>query len=520
MVKKFTSTIAGGAIFITLIGLIGRGLGVIRESIFANYFGLSQKYDLYLVAIVFPVTINSIFIYFTQNFYIPKYHQLKIESEEKAKNFTNSVFWFFAGFGILTSVILIIFSDVIINAYVITKDINQINIAISIFRIFIFSIPFGFSSSILSAILQANYEFKFPPFSQLFLNVFIILTVVLFSNGIGIFSIAWGNLIGVIFQFAYLYLKTTKLITLEINHIKISYVKKIFDISFISILLIEILGQVYLLSDRYFLHSVESGGIAALNYSYNIYLLPISIISMALATAMLPRLSSLISEGAKVELTRNMNLFIEVTLFLFTPIAIIFFFDGDVIIKILFQRGKFLLNDTIITSNTLKLYTLSLIFFATYSGINRLLYSTKMIRQLLTVVILAAISKIFFNFILVEYFEQDGLALSTSISFLILFVGSYIILIYKKIIFISYFFIKNFALNIFNGFASYIIINLIFQSLFGEGVILRLIMINLFITMYIINANVTKQKSLQLFIGTAKAIPVFNFIQKEENRIG
>ena len=352
MSKKFSSTVAGGAIFITVIGLLSRLLGLVRESIFASFFGLTQDYNLYLIAVVFPVTINSVFIYFTQNYYIPKYFEFKNKSDSDASEFNNSVFWFLIGLGFLITIFLYLFSTQIISAYLSIDNPIQLNTVANVFKILVLSIPFGFSSSILSAMLQANYEFKFPSFSQLFLNLSIIIIVILFSKEIGIFAIAWGFLVGMILQFLYLLFKTIKITTLKIKVPSFPDMIKIFDVSLIIILFIEIVGQIYPLSDRYFLNLVDEGGIAALNYSFNIFLLPITIISMSVSTALLPRLSSLLSDGTKSELSRSMNLFFEVMLFMFVPIVFILFFDGDIIIRILFQRGKFLSNDTFITFNT------------------------------------------------------------------------------------------------------------------------------------------------------------------------
>ena len=514
MSKKFSSTVAGGAIFITVIGLLSRLLGLVRESIFASFFGLTQDYNLYLIAVVFPVTINSVFIYFTQNYYIPKYFEFKNKSDSDASEFNNSVFWFLIGLGFLITIFLYLFSTQIISAYLSIDNPIQLNTVANVFKILVLSIPFGFSSSILSAMLQANYEFKFPSFSQLFLNLSIIIIVILFSKEIGIFATAWGFLVGMILQFLYLLFKTIKITTLKIKVPSFPDMIKIFDVSLIIILFIEIVGQIYPLSDRYFLNLVDEGGIAALNYSFNIFLLPITIISMSVSTALLPRLSSLLSDGTKSELSRSMNLFFEVMLFMFVPIVFILFFDGDIIIRILFQRGKFLSNDTFITFNTLRFYSLSLVFFAIYSGINKLLYGSKMIKQLFLIVITAALSKIVLNFILVKIMKQDGLALSTSISFFILFAGGYLTLISKKIISTNLLFIKNVTINIINIILSYVSVKIFFYLLFGEELVYRILLLFAVLLVYLINSIIIKREALQVFIRTIKSVPLFNNIQK------
>ena len=63
MNQKFTSTIAGASIFISIVGLLSRGLGFIREMIFANNFGLETEFDLYLVGAVLPISIKSVILY-------------------------------------------------------------------------------------------------------------------------------------------------------------------------------------------------------------------------------------------------------------------------------------------------------------------------------------------------------------------------------------------------------------------------------------------------------------------------
>ncbi|NUM61450.1 MAG: hypothetical protein HUU44_04770, partial [Ignavibacteriaceae bacterium] len=81
MSKKFTSTIAGASIFISLLGLISRGLGFIREIIFANNFGLEKEFDLYLVGAVLPITINTILLYIGQNYFIPEFQKINSSNQ-------------------------------------------------------------------------------------------------------------------------------------------------------------------------------------------------------------------------------------------------------------------------------------------------------------------------------------------------------------------------------------------------------------------------------------------------------
>jgi putative peptidoglycan lipid II flippase len=508
MVKRFSSTVAGGAIIITVVGLLGRGLGVIRESIFANYYGLSNSFDLYLIATVFPITINSIILYFAQNYFIPRYHYLKNKSEDESKQFVSASFWLFTFLGILTAVILFVFSEIIISSYLQNENPINVGIALKIFRIFLFTIPAGFSISILSSILQSQYQFKSPSISQLYLNLSIIIVVIFFSDQIGIFAIAFGYLAGISIQLFYLIKKVNNIIDLNFKLVSKRYIVSLFDKRLLIILLIEASGQVFLVADRYFFDDVDAGGIASLNYAYHIYLLPVTIFAISLATAIFPKLSDLSNIDSSTELRRSMKSFFSINVFLFVPIAFILFAYGDVIIKILFERGRFSYEDTQITYTTLQFYTISLLFFSLYAGLNKLIFSFGFIKELFIISMFITLLKITFNYLFVIELKQYGLALSTSVSYFILFAGSYIILLRRQVLNNQIEFMKILFLNLTNGLLSYFVCDLLFSVVNWHGLISEVMQIICFIFIFIYNSKLMKLSDLDIIINSLRNIPI------------
>ena len=298
MKQKFTSTIAGASIFITAGLLIGRGLGLIREVIFANYFGLSAEYDLYLVATVLPVTINSIVLYVAQNFFIPNYNSAKNKSEKEAVEFLGFSVWSFFFGGLVISLILFVLADNLFRIYLPGASVKTFESTIILFRIVLIAIPIFSVSSVLSAYLQARFEFRLPSLSQLLLNIALIILVLAFHSSMGVKAIAIGYVAGAILQLLLLFYFVQK----EVKLFRIKFFTKKKYLSFVSsslliIVVIESISQLFMLSDRYFYKSVDPGGIAALNYAIHLYLLPLSIISMAISTAIFPALSKSINEN-------------------------------------------------------------------------------------------------------------------------------------------------------------------------------------------------------------------------------
>jgi len=249
MKQKFTSTIAGASIFITAVLLIGRGLGLIREVIFANYFGLSAEYNLYLVATVLPITINSIILYIAQNYFIPNFNSAKKNSENEAVEFAGSSVWLFLFGGLIISLILFVLSDKIFSIYLPNASAKSFESTISLFKIVLIAIPIFSVSSIFSAYLQARFEFKLPSLSQLLLNIALIILVLAFHSSMGVTAIAIGYVVGAILQLSLLLYFVQR----EASIFQVKFITKIKYFRFVSgslifIVVIESLSQLFMLS--------------------------------------------------------------------------------------------------------------------------------------------------------------------------------------------------------------------------------------------------------------------------------
>ncbi len=500
MSKNFTSTVAGASILITAVGLIGKGLGLVREIVFANFFGLNAQYDLYLVGAVLPLTISSIILYLGQNYFIPNYNKIKFKNPDDAQRFTNSTFWLFTFGSVVSSLLLLFLSKFILKLYLQQESVPVFDSALQVFRIFLITIPLNASFSILAAYLQAEFEFKSPAYSQLFLNIAVIILVVIYSSKAGIYVIPYGYVIGSLFQLFFLLFRIRNKIKLNLlEFIKSKNGFSIINYSLIITVLIESISQIYLLADRYFFNLVPQGGISALNYAINIFLLPVTIISVALSTAIFPKLSYSFSSNDKEDLEYKLNSFYSVNLYLFVPISIILIFYGDLIIRILFQRGEFNLNATIMTFDVLRFYALSLIFYSTYAVINKLIYSANLIKDLLLITVIGSLVKIVLNFVLVGKYQQTGLAISTVVSYVFFFFCG-MVLISIKLKLKSKKFVNELLFNAANGLVSYLISEILVNNFPSNNYFInsffRLVS---FVIIYTVNSIIINQNAVKLF---------------------
>ena len=71
----------------------------------------------------------------------------------------------------------------------------------------------------------------------------------------------------------------------------------------------------------------------------------LSILSIAMSTAIFPRFVQCINNNTSGELESVFNESIKINVAIFVPITILFLFYGDFILKLFFQRGKFHLTE-------------------------------------------------------------------------------------------------------------------------------------------------------------------------------
>ena len=487
---SFVSSMAGASIVLVLISLLSKGIGFFREILYASTFGLSMEFDLYLVSAAIPITINTAVIYIGQHYFVPTYHKLKINSNNEALKFFNSSFYSFLLGGLVISIILALFSSSIISFFVTEQTSSVRTLSTNLFLLFLLTIPLNAGISILSSYMQSELKFIWPAISQLLINLILIGMLITVSDRLNIYvlpiAIAAGNFIAFA-VLSFILLDNIKLP--EINFFKKMKVEG-HEILFLLII-IEFVALSFPIIDRYFYTQIPEGGIAALNYAFTIYSMPVSIITLALITVIFPKFSKEAGEN-KEELKIALKKGININVFIMVPITFVLLFNGYEIIKLFYERGEFSVSNTFITNKVLLLYSYSLVFYSTYLVIIKLLYSLSMHLSILIISVVGFILKILLNYILVTDYQQNGLALSTSAVFLFLFLAGFFIAGKKLNLNLNVHCIKVIIYNSFNALISYCTAFLVFRLLELNDLINFFLKVILFLIVYAVNATLIK----------------------------
>jgi putative peptidoglycan lipid II flippase len=507
--SKTVYSIASASLVLSSLSLMSKGIGFIREIIYAKTFGLSSEYDLFLSSTALIIVINTAFIFLIQHYFIPAYNRLKKESPETADDFFNYTFWWSIIIGIILAFILYLLAKPLLFSYL--PGVNKIRLdkGVQIFSIFLLTIPFNCGISVVSAYMQAKFRFVYPAMSQIVLNIVVIILVFFFSDKMKIFILPIGFVLAHIIAFILLLKPVIGILKLKFNKLlnwgrgTIEYDKLLF------LAIIEFLSLSYVLVDRYFISRLPEGGLAAMNYAIVIFALPISIISIPLNTTMFSRFARNhvhSPENMKTDLFMSM----KINNFIIIPLGFILYFWGEEILRLFFQRGAFNSNSTYLTYQVLKYYTIGLVFYSGYLIFVKFFYSINKYKTVMWLSIFAFVLKIIFNLCLVNNYVQNGLAFSTSLIYIFLFFSGYYFLnkVYLK---------DNSRIAglqvlyyLLNGLISYLFTTLLiscFESLRG----LPLIIINIFVfnLIYVCNSYLIGDKEGQLI-----TTPVYALLKK------
>jgi putative peptidoglycan lipid II flippase len=182
-----------------------------------------------------------------------------------------------------------------------------------------------------------------------------------------------------------------------------------------------------------------------------------------------------------------MNKLFSLSFLFFIPIISIFLLQGDQVVRLFLERGNFDSLSTKTTNEVLFYLSLSLIFYVIYSFLNKFLYSLQKTNFLLLLTVSVLIIKFGMNYFLVENFKQNGLAISTSLSYLIFFIFAFIkVRSELKLKFNNKIF-NSLLFYLFNAVFSFIVTSVIILIIQQNGIFFDLFSIIIFLVIYYFN---------------------------------
>jgi len=161
---------------------------------------------------------------------------------------------------------------------------------------------------------------------------------------------------------------------------------------------------------------LPSGSVSYLYYADRVVELPLGVFAIAIGTAALPSFSEQVARGHFEDLKKSIVFSLRLILFITIPATVALIALRVPIISVLFQRGAFDMQATIMTSQALLFYAVGLWAFSVIRVIVSAFYSLQDTKSPMKAAIVALVVNVVFSVLLMFPLQHGGLALATSIA--------------------------------------------------------------------------------------------------------
>jgi len=356
-----------GSVMVAAGILLSRISGLLRESVFAHFFGATLYADAWRAGLRIPNLIQNLLGEGTLSAsFIPVYAELLERGERgEAGRVAGAVFALLTAAAALLALVGVLFAPLVVKVLLPGFDPVREALTIRTVRI-LFPMTALFVLGAWSlGILNSHRHFFISYVSPVIWNAAMIAAMYLFGGQMGmerlLFALCWGALLGGALQFA---VQLPWVLRLERGlkvhwGVRMASVREVVG-NAIPAMLGRGVVQFSAYVDFMLASLLAAGGVAAIGYALTLYMLPISLFGMSVAAAELPELARQRASGAEL-LRERTNAGLERIAFYVMPSFVAFLALGDVIVAALFQTGRFGPDDTRLVYFTLVGFSISLL---------------------------------------------------------------------------------------------------------------------------------------------------------------
>src|SRR5215510_3620827 len=345
----------GRSAFLVAAGIfLSRVFGLVRDRVFAHYFGISYAADAFRAAMRIPNFLQNLFGEGVLSAsFIPVYAKLVAEGkEEESGRVAGAVFSLLA---LVTAVLVL--AGVLATPYLIDaiapgfKDETR-TLAIQLVRIFFPGVGLLVLSAWCLGILNSHRRFFLSYVSPVVWNLAIIVALLVFGRSslpqLAVYA-SWASVVGSALQFLLqlpVVLRLAPRIRLTFGRAS-ENVREVIR-NFFPVFVGRGVTQLSAYMDNLLASFLPTGAVAALFNAQTLYMLPISLFGMSVSAAELPAMSSTLGDQEQVAETLRGRIASSIRRigFFVVPSAVAFLALGDIVAGAIYETGKFSHADT------------------------------------------------------------------------------------------------------------------------------------------------------------------------------
>lgn len=411
------------ALIVGSLGLLARFAAAIKELLVAQSFGRGDEVDAFLIAFALPSFVLSIGMSALGFALVPVFVETRQKQGiEAAQQLFSSMMLL----GCIAMVAVAVLLGLLAPFYLPLLGHGFSHTKLELTRELLYSllpwIIFSGIASLAASVLNASEKFALPALIPLLTPLVTIYLVLFKANHWGIFTLAWGAAVGSLLE-AMLLLRLLRGHGLRFSlrwHGLDDRIRCVLA-QYGPMLTGAILMGSTAVVDQSMTAMLSSGSVAALGYANKVIGGTLSVGALALSTATLPYFSRMAAAndfaGCRHTLKRYSLLVVSVTV----PFTLLIITFSRPIVRVLFQRGAFTAVDTELVSRVQICYAIQIPFYVCGMLFVRFISAIRRNDVLMYVSAINLFLDVVLNFALMRVWHVAGIALSTSIVYIVSF---------------------------------------------------------------------------------------------------
>ncbi|MFK0573786.1 murein biosynthesis integral membrane protein MurJ [Endozoicomonas sp.] len=411
------------SLVVGMMTMLSRVLGLARDVVVAGYFGSTDSADAFFVAFKIPNFLRRLFAEgaFSQAF-VPVLSEYRTQrSFGDVRELVSRVSGTLAGTLMLVTVVGVLAAPLLVRLFApgFISEPEKLALAGEMLRITFPYLLLISLTALAGSVLNTYGRFAVPAFTPVLLNLSLIGSTLLLTPYFDepVMALAWGVAIAGISQ---LLLQVPFLLQIRLlpaprwgpkhegtRRIMTLMIPALFGVS---------VSQINLLLDTVLASFLQTGSVSWLYYSDRLSELPLGVFGIAIATVILPSLSTRHAEEEDGHFSRTLDWAIRLVLLIGIPAAVALFILAGPLIATLFDYGEMTDRDVLMAAMSLKAYSLGLIAFMLIKVLAPGYFARQDTRTPVKIAIKAMAANMVFNLILVFPLQHAGLALATTLS--------------------------------------------------------------------------------------------------------
>ena len=364
-------------VIVTILNLLSLAMSFVVNLLISYKFGVGFEMDSYWAALTVPSYIVVVLTSVLSFTFIPVFAKYNQENSSEGWYIVNTFICFVGILLIGVIVIGIYFASNIIHFIAPGFDLKQSTYSCQLLQFYFPIIFFSSLNELVASIFYSNGHFKQPLLNKLINPVITIVFVLLLSKFISVKSLVFANLFGAITQFCILWVvgRKKQIFVFKPNfHLSHPGVKVVFKLM-LPLLLSSLIYKFFPIFDTMILSKFPEGSISSINYANRVQSLIGTVIASIFSVQVFSFMSNITAKKDWMELKTNLSFFLRILFFISIPIAVFIFIFGTSVVRLLFERGTFMSEDTIAVSGFLRIYILCLPAVAVGSILSQGIYA-------------------------------------------------------------------------------------------------------------------------------------------------